>query len=260
MAAVYHCVFNWCSAGCDVNLGRRLRVIRAALLERVLPGDGDGPRTHGWWYACTVLSVIELVMVSRTPGMLEKCRMPWRCLAPVVQKCLWTNDFCSSDWHTGVHYLLGGLHPERLVSDAALAAVYVVVDRQSGCFYIGKTKAVRQYGRGPWHGVTLRFQEHMLASFVPTHGARDGDNRYGMWRRSHPHHMLILACWWADDQTVATLEPRLIRAAQPTTQKTFTSRTRVRPEGRRPWPRFRQAPTASSEVGSNCWVAMFSVR
>ena len=171
-----------------------MQVIRWALLERVLPGGDESSHTHGWWYACTVLSVVELVMVSCTPGRLEKCRMPVRCLAPVVQKCLWTNDFCSSEWHTSVYFLLCGLHPERLVSWEPLAAVYLVADCKSGWFYIGKTKAAWKRGGCPWHGVTKRFQEHMLASFVPAHGARHGDNRYGMWRRSHPHHMLILAC------------------------------------------------------------------
>ncbi len=126
-------VYNWCRSGCEPEIGQRLSTIRAATLERILPPAGNGPRGQGWWYLCALLSVPELVTICRSTRHLVSCRLPLRCLPVGLQHCLWRHDYTSPRWHDSVHYMLNGYLPARCTGGLAFSAVYIILDRKTGC-------------------------------------------------------------------------------------------------------------------------------
>ena len=130
--ALYTTVAGWLDGGAPAGMGRVLRAVRAAILERVLPATGAGPRTYGWWYCCTLLSFVELVCLCRMPLRQNRCRLALRCLPPGLQACLVSGDLRSPFWRAHWRGALAGLHPCAERAGGVLGVVYVLADARSG--------------------------------------------------------------------------------------------------------------------------------
>ena len=114
---------------------------------------------------------------------------------------------------------MAGLHPCADQASGTLGVVYVLSDSRSGLFYVGKSQSARKRGGRFWPGAVVRYMEHMLGSFDPVHQKRQTEDRYKVWRRNRPHHLVFMPLVWAEDSVVDRMESLIIRIAQPPTQR-----------------------------------------
>ena len=246
----------WLDNGAPPAMGRVLRAVRGAVLERLLPRKGSGPRTFGWWYLGALLSFTELVCLCRGPLRRNKCRLALRCLPPGLHACLLARDFSSPFWQIQWRGVLAGFHPCADKASGNLAVVYVLADAKSGLYYVGKSCSSRTRGGQQWPGAVVRFSEHLLGSFDPVYRKRAPEDRYKVWRRSKPHYLIFIPLVWAENSCVDRLESLIIRTAAPPTQSFLKVAPRARPRSRRGWPRFREPLSAHGEVASNALLAL----
>ena len=254
--AMYSAVAWWLDNGAPPAMGRVLRAVRGAVLERLLPRKGSGPRTFGWWYLGALLSFTELVCLCRGPLHRNKCRLALRCLPPGLHACLLARDFSSPFWKIQWRGVLAGFHPCADKASGNLAVVYVLAEAKSGLYYVGKSCSSRTRGGQQWPGAVVRFSEHLLGSFDPVYRKRAPEDRYKVWRRSKPHHLIFVPLVWAENSCVDRLESLIIRTAAPPTQSFLKVAPRARPGSRRGWPRFREPLSAHGEVASNALLAL----
>ena len=256
--AILTAISEWSEQGADLKEARFWTAVRAAVMVRLFPWhckrSSKKDAGFGWWALAFATTLPQLVLHSAAPTYLRQHRCALRGVPVGIQLALWSRDFSATSWTTAVRFVLACLDTSCLHTPHD-GIVYMCMDEWSSSWYVGRTKLLRKFGRHMWPGIIGRFREHLNSAFA--HTAQSSEARYRCWRKSAPHHLLMLPLAAAADGYYQHFEEQLIAYAGPTFQKQSTHHAhRVRTTGRRAWPRLRAAASTRSEVAHNYTVAL----
>jgi hypothetical protein len=247
-------VRTWLLDGLDATTGDLLEKCRCAMLQRICPPDDAddkqakraGPH---WWTAIALLHTACFAHQCRHLPFRTRFRELLRCLPPVVQRALWTQDYQCPEWPFGVDILMSGFGLGEYFPESG-GVVYGLLDTKSDSWYIGRTKMFRKAGAKLIPGIGVRCKEHFSNCFQNHHSLQEP--KYKRWRKSTPNRLYMVPIISAPPGSFELLEELLIRRCGPTFQKQLGA-TRLRPRRphRRVWPRLRAPPTWTTELGHN---------
>ena len=83
--------------------------VRAAFLHRTIPTDRQAGKRYagwGWWHAACLLAPVQLVIRTQCPKYRLRFKVALRCLAPALQRAVWTRNFKDQFWPACVELLL----------------------------------------------------------------------------------------------------------------------------------------------------------